>query len=130
MKLFDIVIPSAGREEDLIWLLFSLQTYAQSSIAHIVDSITVSDDRYTLALAQKLRDKFPNVHYALGPGRGPAANRNNAASKGSAPWIVFLDDDCYLESDILDAYKQVLAVDPHLEVMEGAIGQHRSAPKW
>ena len=84
--------------------------------------ITVSDDRYIPALALRLRDEFPEVRYVPGPARGPSANRNHGASKGTAPWILFLDDDCYLESDILDAYKEVLTADPCVEVLEGAIG--------
>src|SRR5262249_45821759 len=65
---------------------------------------------------------FPSLRYVHGPARGPAANRNHGASKGHAAWIVFLDDDCYLDGDLLAAYGAALAEDPELEVMEGAIG--------
>ena len=37
MKPFDIVIPSAGREQDLIRLLSSLQNHAKVSMANLVD---------------------------------------------------------------------------------------------
>jgi GT2 family glycosyltransferase len=62
-----------------------------------------------------------------GPARGPAVNRNHGARQGSADWILFLDDDCYLQADLLQAYLQQLAAAPRSDVFEGAI--HAVGPR-
>jgi GT2 family glycosyltransferase len=87
----------------------------------LVASITVTDDRHTQAEAEQLAAEFPGVRYIAGPARGPAANRNHGAAQGQADWVLFLDDDCYLDSDLLQAYSTQTQKSPRLEVLEGAI---------
>ena len=117
----DIVIPSAGRLPDLQRLLRSLYSCCGASMPGGVASITVTDDRYTAAEAEQLAAEFPGVRYIGGPARGPAANRNHGARQGQAAWVLFLDDDCYLESDLLQAYRDQAAQNPQCDVLEGAI---------
>ena len=121
MSHIDIVIPCAGRGDDLIRLLTSLHAQCAASIALHVESITVTDDRHTEALRERLRASFPSVRYVAGPARGPAANRNHGAGSGDARWILFLDDDCYVASDLLGAYIRHIESAPHAQVFEGAI---------
>ncbi len=117
----DIVIPSAGRPVDLLQLLHSLHEQCAASLPGMAASITVTDDRHSPALAAQLRDRYAQVSYVPGPARGPAANRNHGASHGSAEWILFLDDDCYLQCDLLQAYALQTQVHPQPSVIEGAI---------
>ena len=121
MSRIDIVIPCAGRTDDLLRLLHSLHAFCPDGLDGEVASITVSDDRYTEALRTQVSDRFPAVRYVAGPARGPAANRNFGASLGKADWLLFLDDDCYVESDLLCTY--AVAMREHVEtvVFEGAI---------
>lgn len=119
--LFDIVIPCAGRTDDLLRLLASLHQHSESSLEQNVASITASDDRWSSSTAERLAAAFPLVRYVAGPARGPAANRNNGARQGQAPWLVFLDDDCYLKSDLVQAYAAGLQAAPHAQALEGAI---------
>lgn len=121
MNRFDIVIPSAGRPTDLLRLLDSIHARCAGSLAGLVASITVTDDRHSPALADQVQRDFPQVRYVAGPARGPAANRNHGASFGSGEWILFLDDDCYLECDLLQAYARRIAGVPEATVFEGAI---------
>ncbi len=121
MMQIDIVIPSAGRPDDLLRLLASLHTWCESSLKGLVASITVTDDRHSAAQSQQMRNAFEQVNYVAGPARGPAANRNHGARQGGAEWILFLDDDCYLESDLLQAYARRLQQSPAANVVEGAI---------
>ena len=109
MSLIDIVIPCAGRAADLLHLLDSLHRHSASSLTQHVASITVTDDRPPPALAEQLRERFPAVRYVHGPARGPAANRNHGAGLGHAPWLLFLDDDCYTQIDLLQAYVQSIS---------------------
>ena len=121
MNRFDIVIPCAGRAHDLLRLLGSIHTACADSLPNECASITVTDDRFTAGLGEQVRAAFPAVRYIPGPARGPAANRNNGAALGAAPWVLFLDDDCYLEADLLRAYALRIDGAPQVEVFEGAI---------
>lgn len=121
MIRIDIVIPCAGRGDDLMRLLTSLYAHSAASIALHVESITVTDDRHSDALAERLRLAFPSVRYVAGPARGPAVNRNHGAGYGDAEWILFLDDDCYLAADLLQAYARRIEAALRIEVFEGAI---------
>ena len=127
MKSIDIVIPCAGRAADLLRLLDSLHGPSRASLAQHVASITVTDDRPPPELAAQLCERFPDVRYVHGPARGPAVNRNHGASLGHAPWLLFLDDDCYTLIDLLQAYVQARAAAPEADVFEGAI--HAVGPR-
>ena len=117
----DVVIPCAGRSADLLRLLRSLHQHCAVSMPDRIASVTVTDDRPSAALAACLQKEFPAVRYVHGPSRGPAVNRNHGASLSQAPWILFLDDDCYLRSDLLQAYADQRAAQPEADVFEGAI---------
>lgn len=121
MNRFDIVIPCAGRVQDLLRLLASIHTACAASLPFECASITVTDDRFSASLGEQVRAAFAAVCYVAGPARGPAANRNHGASLGSAQWVLFLDDDCYVEADLLQAYASRLEAAPGVEVFEGAI---------
>ena len=127
MRSIDIVIPCAGRADDLMRLLTSLHRHCAVSIAQHVASITVTDDRPSEALAAQVLQAFPDVRYVPGPSRGPAVNRNHGTTQGQAPWILFLDDDCYVQSDLLRAYTDQRAAQPRVDVWEGAI--HAVGPR-
>ena len=144
MIAVDIVIPSAGRPDLLLALLDSLarqtpqpgqaaDTMASttaSTTASIIATITVTDDRHTADTGRRVHAAHPSVRYVAGPARGPAANRNHGAARGQAPWLLFLDDDCHLDSNLLARYADHARADPAAQVLEGAIlpvGQRPSA---
>ena len=121
MSMIDIVIPSAGRPQDLLRLLDSIHAQCPRSRPAHAASITVTDDRHALDLGAHVAARFPAVNYVCGPARGPAANRNHGASRGHAEWILFLDDDCYPACDIIDHYLRHAAAHPEVQVLEGPI---------
>lgn len=127
MKFIDIVIPCAGRVNDLLRLLASLEGHCEANLLQVA-SITATDDRHDPRLGAQIKQSHPNVHYVAGPSRGPAANRNNGARQGQAEWILFLDDDCYLQADLLAAYGACIAAQPVIDVFEGAIHQVGERP--
>ncbi len=116
----DIVIPSAGRPAELLTLLQALGCGADPAAAGVA-SITVSDDRHSAALASRLRAHWPAVRYRAGPARGPAANRNHAATRGRAAWLLFLDDDCIPAAGLVAHYRAAMAAQPQIGVFQGAI---------
>lgn len=121
MSQIDIVIPSAGRPQDLVRLLESIHAHCSASSRSLLASITVTDDRHSTSIAEQLAREFPAVHYVAGPARGPAANRNHGARLGRADWILFLDDDCYIEADVIQAYLNHSGERLDCDVLEGAI---------
>ena len=121
MNSIDIVIPCAGRAADLKRLLASIHAHCERLLVACVATITVTDDRPTKELKRALEAEFPSVTYVHGPARGPASNRNHGASHGAAEWILFLDDDCYLDGDLLKAYLAQVVRTPDCDVLEGAI---------
>lgn len=121
MNHVDIVIPCAGRVNDLLRLLDTIHSACAASLPRHCASITVTDDRHTQALYDQVKARFPAVNYVAGPARGPAVNRNHGAAIGRAPWILFLDDDCFVQSDLLGAYALRIEAAPEVDVFEGAI---------
>jgi GT2 family glycosyltransferase len=121
MTQIDIVIPCAGRVADLLRLLASIERCCAASLHGLVATVTATDDRHAFALGEQIAQAHVQVRYVAGPARGPAANRNNGARQGQAEWILFLDDDCYLENDLLAAYAARIAASSAVDVFEGAI---------
>lgn len=119
MSAVDIVIPSAGRPDLLLVLLDSLARHPPPP--GMLVNILVSDDRYCADTGRRVLAAHPFVRYVAGPACGPAANRNHGATKGRAPWLLFLDDDCHLGSDLLARYAEHMRADPGAQVLEGAI---------
>jgi glycosyltransferase involved in cell wall biosynthesis len=128
VKPVDIVIPSAGRPLALLALLEALFAHGAEGLAAGQARLIVSDDRADAELGAQLRARWPGLRYVAGPGRGPAANRNHGARRGTAAWIVFIDDDCLPVSDLLAGYAAALAETPCAAVLQGAVGAIGEAP--
>jgi GT2 family glycosyltransferase len=58
------------------------------------DEIIVSDDSDTDSTRELVTTEFPAARWIKGPQRGPAANRNFAASHATGDQLAFIDDDC------------------------------------
>ena len=56
-----------------------------------------------------------------GPKRGPAANRNNGAGNANSKWLIFIDDDCIPDMNLLQVYQEAMLNFPECEAFEGAI---------
>jgi GT2 family glycosyltransferase len=68
-----------------------------------------------------LRERYPTVHFVRGPGRGPAANRNNGARHARGEWLVFTDDDCIPDSTWLAAFAEAFRDAAEVGVFEGRV---------
>jgi GT2 family glycosyltransferase len=54
-------------------------------------------------------EKYPWVRWVEGSKRGPAANRNNGAKYANGKWILFIDDDCIPDRNlVLEFYNNIL----------------------
>ena len=114
-----VVIPTCDRPDALRLCLHKLeagtQTYPNTSY-----EVIVSDDGHTISAQNVLGIDFPHVSWVKGPQRGPAANRNIGAAAAKGEVIVFLDDDCLPQPELLATYANVFT-DSHLLAAEGRI---------
>jgi GT2 family glycosyltransferase len=114
-----VVVPTCARVPALSALLERLRPERQGMDPRTYEVI-VSDDAVNDPAAARLGQEFPSVRFVTGPGRGPAANRNNGARYARAEWIVFIDDDC----QPVDGWLRAVAAEIDaraLDVVEGKI---------
>lgn len=117
---FSIIIPTCNRNHLLGQCLDKLKPGAQT-LAFDLYEVVVSDDSPGYLAEAFCRENYPWVTYTRGPQKGPAANRNNGAGLAKYGWLVFLDDDCLPDANILSAYLQAINQYPKLQVFEGVI---------
>lgn len=118
MKL-SVIIPTCNRN-DLLGKCLDLLAPAKQTIADKYEVIVTDDSRENIAW--DLIDKtYPWVKWAEGPKRGPAANRNNGAKMASGDWLVFIDDDCLPDKNLLQGYKNGIGQNAGVLAFEGAI---------
>jgi glycosyltransferase involved in cell wall biosynthesis len=106
-----IVIPCYNAERTLAGTLDS--ALAQDDVA---PEIVVVDDGSTDGSLAIARRYGPRVRVVTGPNRGASAARNIGIAATSAPWIVFLDADDWLEPRSL-ARRLIVAQEAHADVV-------------
>src|SRR5262249_32215670 len=79
----------------------------------------VSDDGNRSTSQQMILTTYAWVRWIQGPRRGPAANRNFGAKLASGQWLVFIDDDCLPDSNLLNAYSNAISLTENTKVFEG-----------
>lgn len=122
--LISVVVPTCRRIDLLTRCLEALQPKVQLCPQEVYETI-VTDDGKDPELTQRLAAQMPWVKVILGPGKGPAANRNNGAKAARGEWLIFIDDDCIPSPQCLVNYKQAIERYPKIEVFEGAIESDR-----
>jgi GT2 family glycosyltransferase len=116
---FSVVIVTCNRPQVLLRTLEQL-TPDRQRVAGETFEVIVADDSRDGATRTMLAERFPDVRYVKGPGRGPASNRNQGAAIGRGDWIAFLDDDCRPVDGWLEALARADAAGG-LDVIEGRI---------
>jgi glycosyltransferase involved in cell wall biosynthesis len=98
-----VIIPTYNRYDLLRKCLDNLMPDFQTIDAKSYE-IIVSDDTKKNEEIEILKKDYPFVTFIAGPQKGPASNRNNGAKYAKGEWLVFIDDDCLPDSDILASY--------------------------
>ena len=104
-----MVVPTRDRNALLARCLDQLAPTAQSAAPEY--EVIVSDDSAERAAGPLVRANFPWARVVEGPRRGPAANRNAGARAATGELLVFLDDDCVPERELLSGYASALRAD-------------------
>jgi GT2 family glycosyltransferase len=111
-----IVIPTCGRPEALKVCLRQIVPYVNQ---HSECSIVVSDDGEVHETKAQLAAEFNVVQIIQGPRRGPAANRNWGAAHSKGELLIFLDDDCRPNPNLVAKYQCAAGENPKCGVFEG-----------
>jgi len=117
---FSIIIPTCNRNALLEKALKALNKSAQT-IANKDYEIIVSDDSANDVVASSLTEEFDCINAVRGPRKGPAANRNNGAKQAKGDWLIFIDDDCIPDKNLLHEYMSAIKDNPGCLAFEGAI---------
>jgi hypothetical protein len=108
LPAISVVIPTRHRLDSLARCLERLAPGVQTLAADRYEVI-VTDDGADPTAEAMVRERFPQARWTAGPRRGPAANRNNGASKASGNWLIFIDDDCLPSQQLLSEYAAFFA---------------------
>jgi GT2 family glycosyltransferase len=126
---FSIIIPTCNRNESLSICLENLFNSIQE--LSLIDCEVIITDDGNLSQAKSIIDeKFKWARWIAGPKKGPAANRNNGAKHAIGTWLIFLDDDCIPNKNLLSSYLNAILTNTTYSVIEGSIhteGERKSA---
>lgn len=114
---FSIVVPTRDRNALLERCLERLVPGGQTFSGAY--EIIVTDDSPGGVAKTLIDTTFSSVRWIVGPGRGPAANRNAGAAHARGTFLIFVDDDCIPERDLLEGYAR--AITDEVAVYEGRI---------
>ena len=117
--MFSVIIPTCNRPELLLKCLDCLAPSVQQ--LGYPYQVIVTDDSITTATKHTVEEKYHWVKWVAGPRKGPAANRNNGAQYATGKWLVFIDDDCLPNENLLREYDTAITKNDNICVFEGCI---------
>lgn len=124
-NMLSVIIPTCDRNELLSNCLNCFSLKFQN--IHKADyEVIVTDDSKQHQAKQLIEEKYNWVKWIAGPQKGPAANRNNGAKNANGDWLVFIDDDCLPDSNIIRAYETAITNNKNTLVFEGCIKSDRA----
>ncbi|TDN39577.1 glycosyltransferase [Hymenobacter sp. UV11] len=122
--MISIVIPTCNRNDLLSKCLDCLSPSFQTANAFSYEVI-VTDDSIDNRAKKLVAEKYSWTTWIEGPKRGPAANRNNGARNTSGEWLLFIDDDCQPNPQLLKEYSDAANSNMEVLVFEGSISVDR-----
>ncbi|MEP6617717.1 MAG: glycosyltransferase [bacterium] len=117
-RTYSVIVPTRDRHAVLSLCLDRLAPGSQE-LAQARYEVIVTDDSPTESARELVTTRYPWARWMAGPRRGPAANRNRAAAATTAEYLVFVDDDCVPERELLSGYDGVER--DGIDVYEGRI---------
>ena len=118
--MISVIIPTCNRNELLSNCLERLSPTVQC-VNELYEVIVTDDgkDNYALDL---IKTKYSFAKWVKGPQKGPAANRNNGAKYATKEWLIFIDDDCLPDKNLITGYYKAIQSFPEILAFEGRIG--------
>ena len=127
--LLSIVIPTYHRNDLLKLCLESLAPTSQTLNKKFYEVIVTDDGKRSNA-KQMIKEQFSWCTWVKGPQIGPASNRNYGANCANNDWIIFIDDDCMPDKNLLLNYKIALEANSEIKVFEGCIKADRPQKRF
>jgi hypothetical protein len=124
----DVVVPSAASTSVLERTLHALARAIRGA-PRLSMNVVLVDDRPERTGVPDLASDSDALHLATEGGVGSGGARNVGAEVGSAPWIVFLDDDVELSAGSLTQLDSILRESPAVAVV-GGLRPPPGAPPW
>jgi GT2 family glycosyltransferase len=102
--------------------LDSLINSIQYTIECLEVEIIVTDDSTNDKVYILCKKYNKSLVWLQGPQKGPGANRNNGykSVNSDVEWIIFIDDDCFVNEKFIDSYFQKMKYE-NINVIEGQI---------
>jgi GT2 family glycosyltransferase len=120
---YSVIIPTCDRNDLLRKCLTLLDPLFQTTREKY--EVIVTDDGKLNQARALISEEFSWVKWIEGPKKGPAANRNNGAKNAKGTWLIFIDDDCLPDKNVLLEYDREARSNPEITVMEGYIDADR-----
>lgn len=117
---FSVIIPTYHRNKLLAKCLDCLSPVTQTLPAKQYEVI-ITDDGVLTTAEEMIKQDYTWVKWVKGPQKGPAANRNSGARYAQGERLVFLDDDCEPDKDILNEYFKAITDNPKVFVFGGSV---------
>lgn len=114
-----VIIPTCNRIDLLAKCLNALSPEIQN-LTNATYEIIVTDDSSNNTTKDYINSYYPNVTYHKGPRKGPASNRNSGAKESNGKWLIFIDDDCIPDNNLLNSYNKEFNTGKY-DVFEGKI---------
>ena len=115
-----VIIPTCNRN-NLLSKCLDLLAPGVQTIGPEYYEVVITDDSQDNNAKSLIETNYKWARWVEGVKRGPAANRNNGAGHAKCDWIVFIDDDCLPEKNILKEYSNGIEQHPNSLAFEGAI---------
>jgi GT2 family glycosyltransferase len=126
--MLSIIIPTCNRNDLLANCLDCLSITNQDfTVAQY--EVIVTDDSKVHQARDLILKQYPWVKWVQGPGKGPAANRNNGAKYAKFEWLIFIDDDCLPIGELLNNYYKEI-ITGQFQAYEGAIDPGRPQKRY
>lgn len=128
--MLSIIIPTFNRNDSLTTCL-ELLHYTVQGLDENSYEIIVTDDSLNNLAKEIVEGNFKWVRWVQGPKRGPAANRNNGANHSMGDWLIFIDDDCMPDRNLIKSYLAAINVRSENQfVFEGKIIPNRQQERF
>jgi GT2 family glycosyltransferase len=118
--MLSVIIPTYNRNDLLSKCLEKISPSSQNVAAFDYEVIVTDDSKDAIA-KRLIAENFPWAKWIAGPKMGPAANRNHGANEAKGNWLVFIDDDCLPNDNLLHEYMNALINHKNTLVFEGCI---------
>lgn len=118
--LLSVIIPTCNRK-DLLSNCLDLLSPSSQTLDFSFYEVIVTDDSTNSISRDFISKECDWVKWCEGPKKGPAANRNNGAKQAIGEWLIFIDDDCLPDNNLINAYACAIQDNPSIFAFEGRI---------